>query len=204
LAEVKLLSTIVDREPAASDLPTDLDALLSQSIELMQEERIDEAEPLLKRLLERVPGHPVATSNLAALRQMQGRHREVRPMLRQLAAEHPDYLYGRCNLARLLILEGKLEEAQDLLHGFAERERMHVSDMFTLYGTLAMLHMAKGDDAAAQRFLASLEPLVETEDDERRFTQARELVNRAMPKGMFGSILRRMATSSPQPDKRRR
>jgi tetratricopeptide (TPR) repeat protein len=204
LTEVKLLSTIVDREPASSGLPADLDALLSQSIELMQEERIDEAEPLLERLLERAPGHPVATSNLAALRQMQGRHKEVRPLLRQVAAEHPDYLYGRCNLARLLILEGNLEEAQDLLHGLAERERMHVSDMFTLYSTLAMLHMAKGDDTTAQRFLASLEPLVETEDDERRFTQARELVNRAMPKGMFGSILRRMATSSPQPYKRRR
>ena len=162
------------------------------------------ARPLVKRLLERAPGHPIATSNLAALRQMQGRHKEVRPLLRQVAAEHPDYLYGRCNRARLLILEGELEEAQNLLHGLAERERMHVSDMFTLYSTLAMLHMAKGDDTAAQRFLASLEPLVESEDDERRFTQAKELVNRAMPKGMFGSILRRMATSSPQPHKRRR
>jgi len=40
--------------------------------------------------------------------------------------------------------------------------------------------------------------------DERRFTQAKALVNRAMPKGMFGSILRRMASSSPQPYKRRR
>ncbi len=204
LTEVKLLRTIVDREPASSGLPKDLDALLSQSIELMQEERIGEAEPLLKRLLERVPGHPIATSNLAALRQMQGRHKEVRPLLDQVAAEHPDYLYGRCNLARLLILEGELEEAEGLLHGLAERERMHVSDMFTLYATLAMLHMAKGDDTAAQQFLASLEPLVETEDDERRFTQARELVNRAMPKGTFGSILRRMATSPPQPYKRRR
>ena len=203
LTEVKLLSTIVDREPASSGLPKDLDALLSQSIELMQEDCIGEAEPLLKRVLERVPGHPVATSNLAALRQMQGRLKEVRPLLRQVAAEHPDYLYGRCNLARLLILEGELDEAQNLLHGLAERERMHVNDMFILYGTLAMLHMAKGDDTAAQRFLASLEPLVETEDDERRFTQARELVNRAMPKGMFGSILRRMAASSPQPRKRR-
>jgi tetratricopeptide (TPR) repeat protein len=204
LTEVKLLSTIVDREPASSGLPKDLDALLSRSIELMQEGRIDEAEPLLERVLDRAPGHPIATSNLAALRQMQGRHREVRPLLRQVATEHPDYLYGRCNLARLLILEGELEEAQDLLRGLAERERMHVSDMFTLYATLAMLNMAKGNDTAAQRFLASLEPLVETEDDERRFTQAKELVNRAMPKGMFGSILRRLATSSPQPYKRRR
>jgi hypothetical protein len=75
--------------------------------------------------------------------------------------------------------------------------------MFTLYGTLAMLHMANGDDTAAQRFLASPEPLVETEEDERRFTQARALVNRVMPKGMFGSILRRMASSPPQPCKLR-
>ena len=204
LTEVRLLSTIVDREPASSGLPKDLDALLSQSIELMQEDRVDEAEPLLKRVLERVPGHPIATSNLAALRQMQGRRKEVRPLLRQVAAEHPEYLYGRCNLARLLILEGELDEAQNLLHGLAERERMHVNDIFILYGTLAMLHMAKGDDTTAQRFLASLEPLVESEDDERRFAQARELVSRAMPKGMFGSILRRLATSSPQPYKRRR
>jgi predicted Zn-dependent protease len=195
LTEVKLLSTIVDREPASSGLPKDLDALLSQSIELMQGESIDEAEPLLKRLLERAPGHPIATSNLAALRQMQGRHKEVRPLLRQVVVEHPNYLYGRCNLARLLILDGELQEAESLLHGLTERERMHVSDMFTLYGTLAMLHMAKGDDTAAQRFLASLEPLVASEDDERRFTQARKLVNGVMPKGMFGSILRRMATS---------
>jgi tetratricopeptide (TPR) repeat protein len=204
LTEVKLLSTIVEREPASSGLPTDLDALLSQSIELMQEERIDEAEPLLERLLERVPGHPIATSNLAALRQTQGRHKEVRPLLRKVVAAHPDYLYRGCNLARLLMLEGELEEAQDLLRGLAERERMHINDMFTLYGTLAMLHMAKGDDTTARRFLASLEPLIETEDDERRFPQARALVNRAMPKGMFGSILRRLATSSPQPCRRRR
>ncbi|MEA3278266.1 MAG: tetratricopeptide repeat protein [Pseudomonadota bacterium] len=204
LTEVKLLSTIVDREPASSGLPMDLDALLSQSIELMQEHRINEAEPLLERLLGCAPGHPVATSNLAALREMQGRHDEVRQLLRQVAAEHPDYLFGRCNLARLLITDGEFEEARSLLHGLAERERMHVCDMFTLYGTLAMLHMAKGDDTTAQRFLASLEPLVETEDDERRFTQVRALVNRVMPKGMFGSILRRMAGLSPQPYKRRR
>ena len=136
---------------------------------------------------------------------MQGRHDEVRQLLRQVAAEHPDYLFGRCNLARLLIMDGEFEEAQSLLHGLAERERMHVNPTcLRLYGTLAMLHMAKGDDTAAQRFLASLEPLVETEDDERRFTQARELVNQVMPKGVFGSILRRMASSSPQPYKRRR
>jgi tetratricopeptide (TPR) repeat protein len=204
LTEVRLLSTIVDREPALSGLPEDLDTLLSKSIELMQEERIDEAEPLLKRLLERVPGHPVATSNLAALRQMQGRHDEVRPLLRKVTEEHPDYLYGRCNLARLLILNGELDEAEGLLEGLAERERIHVSDMFTLYATLGMLHMAKGDETAAQRFLTSLEPLVESEDDERRLTQARALVSRAMPKGLFESILQRMVNSPPRPDRRRR
>jgi hypothetical protein len=93
-----------------------------------------------------------------------------------------------------------------LLVGYSRRKPylQDLGDMFIVYGALAMLHMAIGDDTAAQRFLASLEPLVETEDDERRFTQARELVKRAMPKGMFGSILRRLATSSPQPYKRRR
>jgi hypothetical protein len=89
LTEVKLLSTIVDREPASSGLPKDLDGLLSRSIELMQQERIDEAEPSLKGVLKCVPGHPIATSNLAALRQMQGRQRDVRSLLHQVAAAHP-------------------------------------------------------------------------------------------------------------------
>jgi predicted Zn-dependent protease len=199
LTEVTLLSTIVDREPAASGLPKDLEALLSQSIELMQEARIDEAEPLLLRLLEHVPGQPVATGNLAALRQMQGRDEEVRQLFRQLASEHPDYLYGRCNLARLLIVGGQLEEAQGLLQGLAERERMHVNDMFILYATLAMLHMAQGDEPAAKQCLASLEPLIETEDDQRRFTQAKEVVDWASPKGGFRSILRRLVTAPPRP-----
>jgi len=74
--------------------------------------------------------------------------------------------------------------------------------MCALYSTLAMLHMAKGDDTTTPQFLANLEPLVETEDGERRFTQAIEFVNRAMPRGMFASILRRMATSSPRPRRR--
>ena len=178
--------------------------MLSQASVLMNEERIDEAEPLLIKLRERVPGHPIASSNMAALREMQGRNKEVGPLLRQVAAEHSDYLYGRCNLARLLILDGEFDEAQGLLHGLAERERMHVSDLFTLYATLAMLHMAKGDDTSAQRFLTSLEPLVETEDDERRLEQARALVNRAMPKSVFASILQRLASSPPRPDRRPR
>jgi len=199
LTEVTLLSTIVDREPSSSGLPKDLEALLSQSIELMQEARIDEAEPLLLRLLEQAPGQPVATGNLAALRHMQGRDEEVWQLLRQVASEHPDYLHGRCSLARLLIVDGQLEEAQGLLQGLAERERMHVNDVFTLYATLAMLHMANRDEAAAKQCLASLEPLVETEDDQRRFTQAREIVDRAGPKGGFRSILRRLATAPPQP-----
>jgi hypothetical protein len=67
-----------------------------------------------------------------------------------------------------------------------------------------MLHMAKGDDTTAQRFLTSLEPLVESEDDERRLTQARALVNRAMTKGMFESILQRLVSSPPRPDRRPR
>jgi len=155
-------------------------------------------------VLEGAPGHPVATGNLAVLREMQGRREEVRPLLRQVVAEHPDYLHARCNLARFLIMDGELEEAQGLLAGLAERERMHVDDMFTLYGTLAMLHMAKGNDTAAERFLANLEPLVETEDDERHLAQARALTIRVMPKGMLGSILQRVATSLPRPYKGRR
>ena len=204
LREIKVAGTEVYREAKESDLPPDLEALLAEAVTLFNEQRPDEADARLQAILERVPDHPVALGNLAAARTMQGRGEEARDLLRRVVDHHPDYLFARCNLARTLIEDGDLEEAEQLLDGLAERERLHIQEVFTVYGALAMLYTAKGDHDAAKSVLASLEEMVEDEDDERRLAQAKRAVAGLDPMERFKQVLGDVLQSGPRPGRRRR
>ena len=204
LREIKVAGTEVYREAKESDLPPDLEALLSEAVTLFNEQRPDEAATRLQTILERVPDHPVALGNLAAARTMQGRDAEARDLLRRVVDRHPDYLFARCNLARTLIEEGEIDEAEQLLDGLAERERLHIQEVFTVYGALAMLYKARGDHDAATSILASLEEMVEDEDDERRLAQAKRAVAGLDPMERFKQVLGDVLKSGPRPGRRRR
>jgi tetratricopeptide (TPR) repeat protein len=185
LQSVTITGTEIYRESVDSDLPPDLLALLTESISLFNEGRVDESEVPLLKILERIPKHRVALANLAAVRSAQGRHEETLQLLREVVEAHPDYLFGRCSLAQVLIDEGEIDEAEPLLDGLMERERMHVQEAFMVCGTLAMLHTAKGEGERAQVFLADLEAMVEDEDDERRLKQIKRRVERLDPTKRF-------------------
>ena len=204
LREIKVAGTEVYREAKESDLPPDLEALLAEAVTLFNAQRPDEAEARLQAILDRVPDHPVALGNLAAARTMQGRDAEARDLLRRVVDRHPDYLFARCNLARTLIEEGDLEEAERLLDGLAERERLHIQEVFTVYGALAMLYTARGDHDAAKSVLASLEEMVEDEDDERRLAQAKRAVAGLDPMDRFKQVFGDLLKSGPRPGRRRR
>ena len=107
-------------------------------------------------------------------------------------------------LARTLIEDGEIDEAERLLDGLIERDRLHIQEVFALYGTLAMLNRAKGEEEAAQSLLSSLESMVEDEDDKRRFAQVKRSIDGLDPvqrfKDLFESILK---TSSKPVDRRR-
>ncbi|QVL49170.1 MAG: hypothetical protein KFB96_01145 [Thiocapsa sp.] len=191
VTQVKLVSTEIRRDPEPSNLPKDLEMLLQQSIDRFNARDYAGAEILLKRILEHAPGHRVALGNLAAVRGAQGHDQEARDLLRDAVARHPDYIFARCNLAVMLIEDGDLEEAARLLDGLYERPSLHVQDIFVLYGALAMLSRARGNQPAADGLLASLEPLVEDEDDARRLALAKRLQGRVRPVAAKGGWFKR-------------
>ena len=127
--------------------------------------------------------------NLAALRGQQGRTRECCDLLRRVIAAHPDYLFARCNLASILIAAGELDEAQGLLDGLAQRPRLHLQEVFELYGVLAMLSRARGDERAAATLIASLEQSADQPGDERWLALAKVRVERALPQGRSNSTV---------------
>ena len=167
-------------------------------------------------MLERAPDHPMLLSNLAAACLLQGRREEGRTLLKRAIEKKPDYLFARCNLANLHISAGELEEAERLLTGLPSRPRLHIPEVFAIYGGLARLKHAQGDTESAQKFIRSLEALVEDEDDERRLIQIKQaiepkLIDKEMERAM-AKLLARMqkpkprakspAKSAPKPRKR--
>ena len=81
---------------------------------------------------------------------------------------------------------------------------MHVQEVFALYGALAMLYVAKGEDEAAQSLVSSLESMVEDGDDERRLAQVKRSVARLNPRERFKEVLATLLKAGTKPGKRRR
>ena len=81
---------------------------------------------------------------------------------------------------------------------------MHVQEVFVLYGALAMLYVAKGEDDAARSLVSSLESMVEDEDDERRLAQVKRLVARLDPQERFKEVLATLLKTGTEPGKPRR
>ncbi len=179
LQEIKLVSTEIYREPDPPDLPPNLQAMLDASVRLIGDGELASAEAYLLAVLERVPDHQAALGNLAAIRVKQGREPESRELLRRVIAAHPDYLFARVNLASLLIEDGDLKEAEILLSGLGHRPRLHIQEAFALYGVMAMLRRAKGEDAIADALIASLEQMVQTDHDRQMLATAKARVAHA-------------------------
>ena len=175
LRQINLFNIEIHREPEESDLPDDLHPLLGESVARFNAADYAGAETLLTEILARVPTDAVAKGNLAAVRSAQGRHEEAQQLLRQAVADDPDYLCARCNLANLMTLEGKLDQAGELLKGLATRQRIHIHDFFILYGSMSLLSRARGEREVADSLIASLEKMVQTEDDARQLKFAKDL-----------------------------
>ncbi len=199
LREVAVVDTEIYRASEPSDLPDDLQDLFEETLLWHRAGRIGEAEVGLNAILARVPDHQAAMGNLAGIRVAQGRGEEARQILRRVIEVHPDYLFARCNLAGLLIEDGELDEAQGLLAGLAQRPRLHIQEVYSLYGVMAMLNRARGQDKAADALIANLEQITEDEDDERLLAQAKARVERATAGGRFTGILRAMVNAPPRP-----
>jgi len=94
---------------AARPLAVDLAA----AIDHLRNERIDEAEPLLLRLLERAPQQPDALHFLGVLRHTQGRVDEAVDLIRRALAALPDNASAWNNLGNVLLLASRADEAAE-------------------------------------------------------------------------------------------
>ncbi len=192
LSEIRFFSTEISREPVPSGLPDDLQELFEQSIEDLHANRVPQAEAALTAILARIPDHPIALGNLGAICARQGRTEECRSHLRQVIAVHPDYLFARVNLAALLIEDGELEEAKALLDGLMQRPRLYIQEYFALYGVLAMLSRARGDEKGAARLMRTLEQVVETKEEERLLAQAKARLEKVGAPGHLSPTVRNL------------
>jgi tetratricopeptide (TPR) repeat protein len=183
LTQLRLFSIEVHREPSESRLPPELEPLMDASVTASYEGRRKDAEAPLRTILEKLPNHPVALGNLAVLRSADGAQDEATALLEQAVKADPNYLFARCSLARQRIQAGDLDAADALLEGHMEHRRIHIQDLINLYGALAMLSSARGDNAQARGFLDTLKPLIQDDNEAKRLTEARILAIRASPDG---------------------
>ena len=175
LRKVKVFGATVLRGDVDSGLPPDLEELLIAATEEQYDGLFDAAEAKLTAILERAPDHPSASGNLAALYIQQGRKQQGRELLDRIVAVHPDYLVARCNLARQLIQERNFDRAEEVLGDPSAIDEIHIQDLFTYYGSLAMLHAARGNDEAADAAINLLKSLADA-DEQPMLEQAKYLV----------------------------
>ena len=128
------------------------------------------------------------------------RYTEAIRRIKPLVQRYPDH----GGPARTLIKDGEIDKAERSLDGLIERDRLHIQEVFALYGALAMLNRAKGEEEAAQSLLSSLESMVEDEDDERRFAQVKRAIERLDPVQRFRGLLESLLKADAKPADRRR
>lgn len=75
--------------------------------------------------------------------------------------------------------------------------------MFVLYGAMALLSRARGEQEVADSLLASLEQIVENDDDARQLEFAKNLQKSIAPRPLFLKALSAWAQSAKESTKRR-
>lgn len=104
-------ATAASGAPASTARP--LAQQLAAAIDHLRNERIEEAEPALLAILQRVPDQADALNFLGVLRHTQGRTDEAVALMRQSLAIIPDNATAWNNLGNVLLLAGRTEEAAD-------------------------------------------------------------------------------------------
>jgi len=126
---------------------------MEQALDAFQRGDLDEAERLLKQVLDKEPDAMAAWQNLAAIYGLRGQAAQAVAITRQLVERHPDYVIGRCNLARFALQLGQVEEAERWLEPLLEREDFHFSEFSMFCDTQLQLLEAQGQENALRSWL---------------------------------------------------
>jgi len=123
--------------------------MLAHAIELLRDERIEEAEPALHAVLDAAPGQPDALHFLGVLRHTQGRTDEALALIRQALAQLPDHAGAWNNLGNVLLSAGRIEEATAAYERGIEVAPAH-PDAASALNNLATVYRRQGRPAEAE------------------------------------------------------
>jgi Tfp pilus assembly protein PilF len=92
--------------------PSELDAALKQALALHQGGRPAEAEPVYRRILRFLPGHPGVGNYLGIALKDQGKVAEAAAVFQRIATAAPDFAPAQCNLGNVFFDRGQYPEAE--------------------------------------------------------------------------------------------
>jgi predicted TPR repeat methyltransferase len=123
---------------------------LLHAVELLRNEKVDEAEPLFLRILEGDPNQADALHFMGVLRHTQGRTDEAVALIRHSLRVLPDNASAWNNLGNVLLLAGRLEESVEIY----ERAVKHAdsdNEAVLALNNLCTLHRKIGSMSRSER-----------------------------------------------------
>ncbi len=113
-------------------LPRRIQRLYAHALDLVQEDRLEEAEALLRQGLELMPNHPAFLQSLVHIYGRRGEIDQAEKLARQAFESDPNQLLNRCNFAAILAYRGEVEEAKRLIQPLWEVDQLHFSEFAAL------------------------------------------------------------------------
>ncbi|MBV9848865.1 MAG: tetratricopeptide repeat protein [Armatimonadetes bacterium] len=150
--ELILMGYELHDEPLVSH-PPQVEAWITEALDLMRRGAADRAESLFLRAREAEPDAPDILNNLAGVYSQQGRTVEAEALMRQAHERHPDYTFAATNLASICARTGRIEEARALLEPVLTRPRLHFNEFASLCMAQIELSLAENNQEAARSWL---------------------------------------------------
>ncbi len=151
--ELIMMAFAISHEPQPVDLPPEVLEKHETAYELILEDRIAEAEPLLHEIIAAAPDFPAAYNHLALVHERQGREDKAWALTEEMLERFPDYLFAQATKARKLIRKEQLDEAQQILNKLLTRTELHISEFQALAVAEIELALANGRIDAAKSWL---------------------------------------------------
>lgn len=129
--ELIMLGFEITDEPRG-EYDAEVTDLMVEAVEALHEHDGQRAEAFLQQALEKKPGDPSLSNNLALAYELQGRSEEAYALVRQIHEEHPDYFFARTGLARHYLREGNVKEAREIVEPLLLRKDIHISEFVAL------------------------------------------------------------------------
>ncbi len=124
-----------------------------QGIQLVQQDRLEQALDPLREAVGIAPEYYPAANNLAQVLFHLGKLDEAEPLLRELVRDHPAYLYAHATLLKLYRQQDRIAEARELVKVTDMPDETQPDAMAAWHIELSNMYKQTGDDEKARRHI---------------------------------------------------